>query len=81
MAWDGGGWGHPGDPVLAEGLFWVLVGAEGVTPAPLTPLLESSEFGTAAPKKRNGWDMLLAFVWVCAPPTVILWLFGTQYLI
>lgn len=81
MAWDEGGWGHPRDPVLADGLLWVLVGAVGVTPAPLTLLLESSDFDAAAPKKGNGWDMLLAFVWVCAPQTVILWLFGTQYLI
>lgn len=81
MAWDGGDWGHPRDPVLADGLVWVLVGAAGVTPAPVTLLLESLDFDATAPEKGNGWDMLLTFVWACAPHTVILWLFWTQYLI
>lgn len=67
--------------MLADGLVWVLVGAAGVTPAPLTLLLESSDFGAAAQRKGNGWDVLLAFVWACAPQTVILWLFWTHSLI
>lgn len=67
--------------MLADGLVWVLVGAAGVTPAPVTLLLESLDFDATAPEKGNGWDMLLTFVWACAPQTVILWLFWTQYLI
>lgn len=84
--WDpvrhGPGWGAGGSPgtlCWQMGLFGCLWCSEG-HPAPLTLLMESSGFGAAAPKEGNGWDMLLAFVWACAPQAAILRLFRTQYL-
>lgn len=78
------GWGRLGAPQGPRAGRWASLGAgrySGGHPSSFNLLLASSEFGAAAPKKGNGWEMLLAFVWVCAPQTVILWLFGTQYLI